>query len=230
MNSSKTKLYLTLKNDFVLLRDFPAIRTIRADSRKEFQRLKTGKNATNKLLRGIRWGTLINNKIHWNQRNTYQLPNEINEEESGSTRKFTLISDEFVNNEVINDTILEKFDTWQFSEPSDWRSYEVQLSLIGYVATLTETAFPAPVTVHRDLIDGSVTVLDLEGEMDGGVTRVFDLSGNMIVESQLGIGESIFMVDEPTRHVVTPISVPYQSKTGYVRRLLMIVRFQPVGR
>lgn len=221
---------LTLANDSVQLKNYPQLAGIKPLIQNQWRSLRPGKNAANKLLRGIRWGVLVNGKVVWTIRNTYQLPGSANIEEQGRVREFTLIDDEFVENDVIQSVILDKFNTWDFAEKSDWRAYEVQLSLIGYVTTLRESALPSPVYVHRDLIDGSVTVLDIQGDIEGGVTRVFDLDENLIVEASLDVGQSIFMVDEPTRHVVTPISVPLGSTGGFGKRLLMIVRFQPLGR
>ncbi|MCO7197582.1 2OG-Fe dioxygenase family protein [Pseudoalteromonas sp. OANN1] len=221
---------LTLKRDFVQLESYPEVLKIRGMVKKEMSRLVAGKNASNNLLRGIRWGIRVNDSFQWTKRNTYSLPVSLNSEESGKTREFTLISDEFISHPVIQAVLKSKFETWAFSEKSDSRAFEVQVSLIGYVATLTSTAFPAPVYLHQDMVDGSVTVLYIDGKVDGGITRVFDLNEDMIVEASLGEGESIFMVDEQTKHVVTPISVGLGSVSGVAKRLLMIVRFQPVGR
>ena len=226
----RKKSELTLAKDSVQLKSYPQVFAIKPLAQEVWKTLRPGKNANNQLLRGIRWGCLVNGKFEWTQRNTYHLPETLNQEEKGRVRKFMLIPDNFIGNPIIEDILMDKFKTWDFPEPTDWRAYEVQVSLIGYVATPLECALPSPVCAHQDLVDGSVIVLDIEGEMDGGVTRVFDLNDKLITEESLGVGQSIFIKDQSTRHLVTPISVPLGSTTGIVKRLLMIVRFQPVGR
>jgi len=219
-----------LNKDHIALDSYTELKSIRALIEKEFHNLEPGENTKNKLDRGIRWGIIANNQKTWLQRNTYQLDDKFNQEESGNTRKFTLISDEFINHKVIDQLITNHFNKWRFEEGSDWRAYEVQVSLIGYKATWLETAIPAPAIAHQDMIDGSVTVLHREGDIEGGITRVFNLDGEMLVEADLHVGDSIFMVDSETKHLVTPISIPFGSCTGKARRLIMIIRFQPLGR
>jgi hypothetical protein len=221
---------LTLKRDSVQLDSYPELAEIRKLAKTELAHLKPSRNAANTLLRGIRWGIYVNEDFQWTDRNTYSLSVDLNHEESGVIREFTLISDKFINNPVVRSVLKQKFATWDFAEKSNWRAYEVQVSLIGYVATLTNTALPAPVYVHQDMIDGSVAVLLIDGKIEGGITRVFDLDENMIVEASLDEGEAIFMVDEDTKHIVTPISLALGSVSGVAKRLLMIVRFQPLGR
>jgi hypothetical protein len=221
---------LTLKRDAVQLESYPELATIRNLAKAELAHLEPSKNAANTLLRGIRWGLYVNEDFHWMERNTYSLSKDLNKEESGLLREFTLISDTFINHHVVRSVLEQKFVTWDFAEKSNWRAYEVQVSLIGYLATLTNTALPAPVYAHQDMVDGSVAVLYIDGKIQGGITRVFDLDDNMIVETSLEEGEALFMVDKDTKHLVTPITVGLGSVSGVAKRLLMIVRFQPLGR
>jgi len=221
---------LTLKRNSVQLESYSELSGIRNIAKAEMAKLEPGKNASNKLLRGIRWGIFVNDEFHWTKRNTYSLPANKNSEELGVVREFKLISKEFIDDPLIVDVLKQKFGTWNFKEKSHWRAYEVQVSLIGYVATLTNSALPSPVYAHQDLIDGSVTVLYIDGKIEGGITRVFDLDENMIIEAKLKENEAIFMVDDQTKHIVTPITVGLGSVSGIAKRLLMIVRFQPLGR
>lgn len=204
----------------------PELLTRRTLFAREFERLKPSENAVNTNRRGIAYASLVNGNLHWTDCNTFQLGTDLNAEEGGRRRTFTRISDAFLHDPVINALILAHFDAWQFEHDSYWRDYEVTLQLIGYVATRSHSAMPAPTEPHQDGKDGSITLLYLAGEKEGGVTRVFSLSGELLTEDDLQEGESLFMIDSETKHVVSPISVPLGSMSGVAHRLLMTLRFR----
>jgi hypothetical protein len=120
-----------------------------------------------------------------------------------------------------------------FSESSTHRAYEVQLSFIRYEPTIVQPAFPPPVIPHQDMIDGTIIVLHKIGDMVGGVSRIYSLDDEPLLEFDLAAGEGLFVRDSAMKHQVTPLQwvpSPRWRPGDRAYRDIMIVRYQAVGR
>jgi hypothetical protein len=225
----------TLNNDHFQVERFEAVNrpTFRLMQEAEYARYESSANAVNKLKRGLRWGILMNGAYSWNDRNKYRLDAHVNPEEMGNTRLFGLVCEEFLRTQEIENTLDGVFEKFGFVESSYERAYEVQLSAIRYEATLAETALPAPLIPHQDAIDGAILMLNKTNNILGGVSRLYSLDDEPLVEIDLAPGEVLFIRDAAIKHQVTPLmmSVDDNWRPGdKAFRDVLLIRFQPLGR
>ena len=226
---------LTLDQDGCAVLSFDEIRQDEFQEAQEaaFANLKPGENASNVLARGIAWGVYAQDRFTWLDRNTYQLPKELNPEEGGRVRRFPLMDKTFLELEDFQAAMRQCFEAWCFEETSFERAYEVQCSFIRYEPTIAQPAFPSPVMPHQDLIDGAIIVFNKTGDISGGLSRMYTLAGEPFVELDLGVGEALLVKDDRILHQVTTIQLepsPTWRPGQRAYRDIGIVRFQALGR
>jgi len=198
-----------------------------------YGQLRPGKNASNKLCRGIAWGVFARDRFVWLDRETYSLSADLNPEEAGRTREFVQISDRFLSHPTTEGILRKIFAVWEFQETCSTRAYEVQLSAIRYEPSLASPSMPSPIIPHQDLIDGAIVVLDRVGDLVGGVSRIYDLSDNPLYQMDLDVGDTLLVKDALVKHQVTPLMLEPSAVWGNGQRAhrdVLLVRFQPVGR
>ena len=225
----------TIDKDGFALNQFNALKekNFSAKAAEIYDGLKTGENSNNKLRRGIAWGIFAQNEFTWLDRNTYQLSKELNPEENGALRRFVPLPHSFLRDPAIQETLRQAFDLWNFDEPSQERAYEVQLSAIRYEPTLAQPALPSPLQPHQDLIDGTIVVVNREGNLVGGISRLYGLDGEPLYELNLEVGEGLSVRDEKLLHQVTVMALePGQDWRSGDRafRDVLLIRFQKLGR
>lgn len=208
----------------------PAYQTVQE---AEYGAFTPGRNAKNKLQRGTRFGAYSCDDFSWQDRNTYSLPAELNEEEGGAVREFDQISDDFLGHPTTEAVLRGVFNTWRFEKSSHQQLYQVQLSAIRYEPTIETPAWPSPVAPHQDMVDGAIVVLNRTENIVGGQSRIYDLDRRPLVQMDLAIGDILFVRDAEVLHQVTPLLLepgPNWSAGKRSYRDVLLVRFQPVGR
>lgn len=226
---------LTIDRDGCALADFREVRTqdFQHAQQAAFESLAPGENASNKLRRGIAWAVYAQDCFTWLDRETYQLGKEWNPEEGGRVRRFPVIDRGFMGRDDMQAILRKCFALWNFPEPSQRRAYELQCSYIRYEPTIAQPAFPSPIEPHRDMIDGVIVVLHKRGDLTGGLSRIYTLDSEPLIELDLAVGEGLVVKDDRVKHQVTTLQLePGRSWRPGDRayRDIMIVRFQPVGR
>lgn len=225
----------TIARDGFTITSFESLRNpeIQALAEATYNGLEPGKNANNKLRRGIRWGIYAQDHFTWLDRDTYKLERKFNEEEDGAVRIFSLIPTEFLREPAVEQALQEVFALWEFSEKSTHRAYEVQLSAIRYEPTLAQPALPSPINPHQDMVDGTIIVVNKRGDLVGGMSRLYGLDQEPLYELDLGLAEGLSVRDASLLHQVTVMGIaPGQNWRPGDKALrdVLLVRFQPVGR
>lgn len=226
---------LTIERDGCAIANFEEVRThdFQLAQQAAFERLAPGENASNKLRRAIGWAVYAQDRFTWLDRETYQLSKQFNPEEGGRVRRFPPIDRNFVERADMEAILRKCFAQWNFAEPTSHRAYELQCSYIRYEPTIEEPAFPAPIAPHQDMIDGVIVVLHKRGDLTGGLSRIYGLDNEPLIELDLAVGEGLVVKDDRVKHQVTTLQLePGRSWRPGDRayRDIMIVRFQPVGR
>jgi len=198
--------------------------------REVYGQFKPGKNAANKLCRGVRWGTMCRGKIQWLDRSSYSLSAGHNPEESGNVRHFDLIPTDYLDLPQVQTVLMQLFMTLM-DKCSFQNLIEVQLSAIRYEPTLEAIALPSPVIPHQDTVDGAIVVMSKSEGIVGGVTRLYSLDDMPLYEVDLQVGEALVLNDSRYKHQVTPMMVDIGAwRHERVFRDVLLVRFQDVGR
>lgn len=202
-------------------------------AKEVYDSFQTGENSQNQLKRGIAWGVYARNEFTWLDRNSYRLSAELNPEEHGKTRRFSLIPKSFLELPQLQSILTQCFDVWDFKEKTNQRAYEVQLAGIRYEPTLDAPALPSPLIPHRDLVDGTIIVLNREGCIKGGVSRLYELDGAPLCEMTLRQGEGLSVKDDRLLHQVGVMTMEPDNdwRSGdRAFRDVLLVRFQKLGR
>ncbi|MCA9050980.1 MAG: 2OG-Fe dioxygenase family protein [Planctomycetaceae bacterium] len=186
-----------------------------------------GRNARNKLCRGVRWGVYTHDTFLWHHRDTYSLSASSNPQEAGAVRRFDLIPDSFLQHTLTEQLLRDVFGRWQFADSCFDRAYECQLSAIRYEPTLGASAEPSPPYPHHDEVDGAVVVLNKESVI-GGINRLFDNADQPLYEFCLEPGSGFLVKDDMLKHYVSDLQLPMGANKGF--RDVLIIRFQPLGR
>lgn len=202
-------------------------------AKRTYDTFTVGENSSNKLKRGIAWGTYVNDSFHWHDRDTYQLSAKLNPEENGHVRTFVRSGQDFLHHPALESALRKVFSEWGFSATSFQRAYEIQLGQIRYEPTITEPALPSPMIPHQDQIDGAIVVLRKEGDLVGGLSRLYALDDTPLFELDMGVGDALFVKDHMLKHQVTPLMLEPSASWSVGDRAyrdVLLVRFQPIGR
>jgi hypothetical protein len=225
----------TLALDNFMLARFEALMTptFQALHRQVFSALVPGKNAVNRLERGIRWGVFARDSFIWLDRPTYHLSVDHNPQEKGRVRQFVLISEEYLRSPEIESVLRGVHAQWHFPQSTTERAFEIQLSAIRYAPRLEQPALPSPLEPHQDLVDGAIVVMAKTENQAGGTSRLYTLAGQARFEVDLEVGDALFIRDAAWKHQVSPILLtpgPTWRPDDEVFRDVLLVRFQPLGR
>ncbi|MEI9942172.1 MAG: 2OG-Fe dioxygenase family protein [Pseudomonadota bacterium] len=224
-----------LSDDKFAIKHFECIsnETFQARHREVFGSLVPGKNAVNQLSRGIRWGTLTRDQFTWLDRSTYKLSAALNPEERGAERQFVLIPETYLRTPEVESVLRAAFGEWRFPESSYERAYEVQLSAIRYEPSLQRPALPSPLIPHQDQVDGAIVVMAKTEHVTGGTSRLYTLDEQPRYETDLEIGDALFVRDASWKHQVTPVLLTPGSTWHAAQRVfrdVLLIRFAPLGR
>lgn len=189
-------------------------------------------NASNTLCRAVRWGVLLNDKVSFSGKNTYQLDADLNPEEAGRVRVMDLIPDEFVYSTPIQQLIRDVFSLYFPGESSFDEAYIVQMSAIRYQPTPEKACYPSPDMPHQDGFDNGIAVLNVTPNLVGGTTRIYDLNGNLCFEAKLSPGQAALVQDDRWKHQVEPMLVDtaIQGAEAQCYRDILIIRIDPAKR
>lgn len=196
-----------------------------------YQDLTPARNAANRNARGLRWGVLVNDSLHWTDKNTYRLPADLNSEEQGRVREMDLLPEPFLCLPQIERLVREVFAVY-YGNAQQNEAYIVQLSAIRYQPTVSTTAYPPPDHPHQDGSDNAIIVLRKAPSIMGGMSRLYTLDEKPLYEVSLEAGQGLFVEDERYKHQVMPMLLD----TGLRRpgepdaRDIMIVRIDPARR
>lgn len=236
---------LCFSDDGVVVLDEESIRSQEFERihKKVYGEFKPGKNAANKLCRGIRWGVRVPNyegsnsgsdtKYSWTNRSSYSLSEKLNPEEKGRIREFNLIPNDYLEREEVIGVMEKVFNTL-FSnnlESEKYYAHEVQLSAIRYEPTIAATALPSPLIPHQDQVSGGIALMAKTLAIEGGLTRVYKLCEMPVFELDLNVGNIFVIDDERWLHQVTPIQVAAPRSCGERQyRDVLLVRFERISR
>lgn len=202
-------------------------------AKRTYDTFTAGENSANRLKRGIAWGTYVNGQFHWHDRDTYHLSAQSNPEEEGRVRTFVKSGQDFLQHPVLESVLRKVFSEWNFSATSFQRAYEIQLGQVRYEPSIAEPALPSPMIPHQDEIDGAIVVLRKEGDLVGGLSRLYDLNDTPLFELDMGVGDALFVKDHMLKHQVTPLMLEPSASWSIGDRAyrdVLLVRFQPIGR
>lgn len=105
---------LCFQSDGFIVADIPSIRTasFEAVQSEIYGGFTPGRNANNKLKRGVRWGVRTPDfKYIWTERSSYQLSAELNPEEEGRVREFDLVPDYYLERPEVLAVLEQVFNT-----------------------------------------------------------------------------------------------------------------------
>jgi len=196
-----------------------------------FSDFTPARNASNRNARGLRLGVLVNQQLHWTDKNTYQISAAFNSEEAGKVREMDLIPEAFLRTPQIERLIKEAF-ILNFGDiaESNQQAYLVQLNAIRYQPTVSTTAYPPPDHPHQDGCDNTVVVLRKSPSILGGMSRVYTLDEDPLYEVNLAPGQALFVEDDRYKHQVLPMMLDTGKMSASENncRDILIIQIDPV--
>ncbi len=224
----------TFQQDGVEVMDFnyllnPLFQDIQLATYAEFT---PARNATNDICRALRWGIYLNDQLQWSDNNQYQLSADLNPEEAGRARQMDLIPEALLRTPECERLIREMFKVFHPEGNSHKQAYVVQTSALRYQPTVAKTCYPSPDHPHRDGFNNGIVVLSRTPNLIGGQSRIYDLEGTPLFETQLQPGQGLLVEDTRYQHQVLPMlldtSVAGAGEPAF--RDILIVRIDPAQR
>lgn len=189
------------------------------------------RNATSTICRGLRWGTLANGRVYWSDENVYQLDAKLNPIEGGKARVMDLIPTSFLKSAPVKEMLDVTFKTFHPNANSHKQHYVVQVSALCYETDLKKACYPTPDMPHQDGFNNAIFVLYKSKGLLGGQSRIYAMDGTPLFETELSVGNGIFVRDSQYLHAVVPMTTcSDNSDSEHVMRCILIIRIDPSKR